>query len=140
MSADNSNTENTVATKFDHSHPYYLNASDSPGMNLINTIFYGRGFPGWRRSVLISLSAKKKFGFINGDFRPPDLNHVDYEQWACCNNMVITWLMNSLTKNIKDSVMYSKTTRELWESLESRFGKTNGAKLYHLQKELSGLT
>ncbi|XP_059294863.1 uncharacterized protein LOC132047907 [Lycium ferocissimum] len=35
--------------------------------------------------------------------------------------------------------MSSKTAKELWDSLEQRFGKSNGAKLYHLQKELTGL-
>lgn len=52
--------------------------------------------------------------------------------------MVISWLLNSLTKEIADSVIYSKMAKELWDSLEHRFGRTNGAKLYHLQKELSG--
>lgn len=36
-------------------------------------------------------------------------------------------------------MIYSKTVRELWISLEHRFGQSNGAKLYHLQKELSML-
>lgn len=53
--------------------------------------------------------------------------------------MVISWLLNSLSKNIADSVIYSKTTKDLWEDLEDRFGQLNGAKLYHLQKELSDL-
>ncbi|XP_075107175.1 uncharacterized protein LOC107809516 [Nicotiana tabacum] len=53
--------------------------------------------------------------------------------------MVTLWLLNSLSKDIGDSVIYSKTARELWIGLEHRFGQSNGAKLYHLQKELAGL-
>ncbi|XP_019238463.1 PREDICTED: uncharacterized protein LOC109218541 [Nicotiana attenuata] len=53
--------------------------------------------------------------------------------------MVISWILNALSKDIADSVIYSKTENELWDSLEQRFGRSNGAKLYHLQKELSGL-
>ncbi|XP_060170905.1 uncharacterized protein LOC132601864 [Lycium barbarum] len=53
--------------------------------------------------------------------------------------MVITWITNALTKDIADSVIHSKTARELWESLEQRFGRSNGAKLYHLQKEITSL-
>ncbi|XP_019253938.1 PREDICTED: uncharacterized protein LOC109232637 [Nicotiana attenuata] len=53
--------------------------------------------------------------------------------------MVISWILNVLSKDIADSVIYSKTAKELWDSLEQRFGRSNGAKLYHLQKELSGL-
>ncbi|XP_019242444.1 PREDICTED: uncharacterized protein LOC109222552 [Nicotiana attenuata] len=53
--------------------------------------------------------------------------------------MVISWILNALSKDIADTVIYSKTAKELWDSLELRFGRSNGAKLYHLQKELSGL-
>ncbi|XP_075077260.1 uncharacterized protein LOC142163998 [Nicotiana tabacum] len=48
-------------------------------------------------------------------------------------------ILNALSKDIADNVIYSKTAKELWDSLEQRFGKTNGAKLYHLQKKLQGL-
>ncbi|XP_060202752.1 uncharacterized protein LOC132631174 [Lycium barbarum] len=51
--------------------------------------------------------------------------------------MVTAWLLNSLTKEIVDSVMYSTSTKEIWDSLQQRFGKSYGTKLYHLQKELS---
>ncbi|XP_059310802.1 uncharacterized protein LOC132062199 [Lycium ferocissimum] len=76
-------------------------------------------------------------GFINGHYKAPDENSADYEQWNCCNDMVTAWLLNSLSKEIKDSVIFSKTAKGLWDSLEHRFGKSNGAKLFHLQKELS---
>ncbi|XP_070021748.1 uncharacterized protein [Nicotiana sylvestris] len=134
-------TANTPkAGGYDINHPYHLNHSDSPGMTLVNTVFDGRGYPGWKRSILLSLSAKKKLGFINGACKAPDLNSTDYEQWSCVNDMVTYWILNALSKDIADSVIYSKTAKELWDSLEQRFGKSNGAKLFHLQKELSSLT
>ncbi|XP_075076668.1 uncharacterized protein LOC107795030 [Nicotiana tabacum] len=91
-----------------------------------------------RRSILLSLSAKKKLGFINGACKSPDLSSPDQEQWSCVNDMVISWILNALSKDITDSVIHSKTAKELWDSLEQRFEKSNGAKLYHLQKEMSG--
>ncbi|XP_019241196.1 PREDICTED: uncharacterized protein LOC109221186 [Nicotiana attenuata] len=135
--AETSNVANSVT--YDPNHPYHLNNSDSPGMTLVNTVFDGRGYPGWRRSILLSLSAKKKLGFINGVCKSPNLNSPELEQWNCVNDMVISWILNALSKDIADSVIYSKTAKELWDSLEQRFGKSNGAKLYHLQKELTGL-
>lgn len=72
----------------DINYPYHLNSSDSLGMNFVNSIFDEKGYPGWRRSILIALSAKKKLGFINGTYKIPDLTAPDYEQWVCCNDMV----------------------------------------------------
>nr|XP_033513613.1 uncharacterized protein LOC117278273 [Nicotiana tomentosiformis] len=123
---------------YDVNHPYHLNNSDSPEMTLVNTMFDGKGYLGWRRSILMSLSAKKKLDFINGACQPPDLKSPDHEQWSCVNDMVISWILNALSKDIADSVIYSKTAKELWDSLEHRFGRSNVAKLYHLQKELPG--
>ncbi|XP_075092031.1 uncharacterized protein LOC142172146 [Nicotiana tabacum] len=108
-------------------------------MTLVNTVFYGRGYPGWRTSILLSLSAKKKLGFINEACQSPDLKSPDHEQWSCVNDIVISWILNALSKDIADSVIYSKTAKELWDSLKQRFRRSNGAKLYHPQKELSGL-
>ncbi|XP_019223774.1 PREDICTED: uncharacterized protein LOC109205516 [Nicotiana attenuata] len=135
--AETSNTAKAVT--YDANHPYHLNNSDSPGMTLVNSVFDGRGYPGWRRSILLSLPTKRKLGFINGACKSPGLNSPELEQWNCVNDMVISWILNALSKDIADSVIYSKTAKELWDSLEQRFGKSNGAKLYHLQKELSGL-
>nr|XP_009773126.1 PREDICTED: uncharacterized protein LOC104223391 [Nicotiana sylvestris] len=137
ITAETSNV--TKAVSYNVNHPYHLDNSDSLGMTLVNTLFDGRGYPGWRRSILLSLSAKKKLGFINGACQSPDLNSPEHEQWSCVNDMVISWILNALLKDIADSVIYSKTAKELWDSLEQRFGRSNGAKLYHLQKELSGL-
>ncbi|XP_060195227.1 uncharacterized protein LOC132624468 [Lycium barbarum] len=124
---------------YDVSHPYHLNSSDNPGMTLVNTKFDGRGYSRWRRSILISLSAKRKLGSINGSCKVPDLSSTKYEKLSYVNDMVITWISNALSKDIADSVIHSKTAKDFWDSLEHRFGKSNGAKLYHLQKKITRL-
>lgn len=112
--------------------PLFLHASDAPGMNLVNNIFDGRGYQGWRRSILIALSAKTKLGFINGSCSEPAANATGYSLWHRCNDMVTSWLLNSLSKDITPSVIYSRTAKDLWTDLEQRFGQSNSAKLYHL--------
>nr|XP_016444747.1 PREDICTED: uncharacterized protein LOC107770006 [Nicotiana tabacum] len=111
FTGDASNVAKSVI--YNVNHPYHLNNFDSP--------------------------TKKKLSFINGACQSPDLKSPEYEHWSCVNDMVISWILNALSKDIADSVIYSKTAKELWDSLEQRFGRSNGAKLYHLQKELSGL-
>ncbi|XP_060195110.1 uncharacterized protein LOC132624330 [Lycium barbarum] len=125
-------------TSFDSNSPLFLHASDAPGMTLVINSFDGRGYQGWRRSVLIALSAKNKLGFINGKCVEPEATAKDFPQWSRCNDMVTSWLLNSLSKDIAHSVIYSRTAKDLWKDLEQRFGQLNGAKLYHLQKEIAG--
>ncbi|XP_070038235.1 uncharacterized protein [Nicotiana tomentosiformis] len=90
--------------------------------------FDGRGYPGRRRSVLIAFSAKNKIGFINSVCVEPDLGSKDHPQWSRTNDIITSWLLNSLSKEIGDSAIYSKTAQSLWNSLEHKFGQSNGKK------------
>ncbi|XP_070022392.1 uncharacterized protein [Nicotiana sylvestris] len=102
----------------DVNHSYFLHSSDALGMTLVTSPFDERGFSSWRRSILIALSAKNKLGFINGVCDGPTLGSKDHAQWSRCNDIVTSWLLNSLTKEIGDNVIYSKSAKELWNSLE----------------------
>ncbi|XP_060217082.1 uncharacterized protein LOC132644507 [Lycium barbarum] len=129
----------TTPVAMDSSSPLHLHLSDSPGLNLVNSTFDGREYGGWRRSILIALSTKNKVGLIDGTCKKPNADSADFKQWHRSNDMVLSWLLNSLSKEISDSVIFSKSARDLWTDLEDRFGQSNGAQLYHLQKELRDL-
>lgn len=91
--------------------------------------FWCKEFPKVEKVNLNSSFSKEKFDFINATCKSPDLCSSEFPQWSCCNDMMTSWLLNSLTKNIGDSVIYSKTAKELWDSLERRFEKSNQLKL-----------
>ncbi|XP_060183613.1 uncharacterized protein LOC132613565 [Lycium barbarum] len=141
-------TENTAAVAavqtmkeqaIDSNHPYYLHPSDAPGLTLVVSPFNGKGYGGWRRSMLIALSAKNKTGFIDGSLPEPAADSSSLKSWTRCNHMVLSWLLNSLSKDIGESVLYSENAKLLWDDLESRYGQANGAKLFQLQKDLNTL-
>ncbi|KAH0730464.1 hypothetical protein KY289_001652 [Solanum tuberosum] len=125
-------TEQSSIKMVEANHPYFLTTSDSPEMNLININFDGTTYGNWRRGVLISLSAKNKLGFINGTCKKPEDDTPLFEQWRRCNDMVLAWLLNSLSREIAESVIYSQTAEDLWNELEQRYGQTDGAKMFQL--------
>lgn len=125
-----------IMAKIDHLHPYYLHASDSPGMALVFSAFDGTGYGSWRKSILVSLSAKNKLGFIDGTLVKPKENFEFFNLWTRCNDMVFAWLLNSLTKKIRSSVIHSKSAHDLWKQLEKRYGQSNLAQLFDLQKQI----
>lgn len=90
----------------DSSHPFYLHPSYSLGMLLVNTVFDGKGYVGWRRGILITLSTKNKVKFIDVTFFQPTISCDSFKPWARTNDMVISWLLNTLTKEIVDSREY----------------------------------
>ncbi|XP_069144064.1 uncharacterized protein [Solanum lycopersicum] len=54
--------------------------------------------------------------------------------------MVTSWILNSLSKDIADSVEYVFDSLELWSELKDLYDQTNGARLYQIQKEINDLS
>lgn len=67
----------------------------------------------------------------------PPQNSILFDQWEQCNNMIISWILNSLDPDITQSVIYSKTAKSLGDELNHRYGQSNGARMYEVQKDLS---
>ena len=87
-----------------------------------------------------ALSVKNKLGFIDGSCEKSSTNSPLLCQWQRCDDMVTSWILNSLTKEVSDSVEYVSNSAELWKELEDTYDQTNGEKLYQIQKEINDLT
>ncbi|XP_019236838.1 PREDICTED: uncharacterized protein LOC109217062 [Nicotiana attenuata] len=124
----------------DISNPLYMHPSDNPGATLVPAPFDGFVYRSWRRGVMRALSVKNKLGFINGECKRPDLDSPNFRLWERCDDMVTSWILNSLTKEIADSVEYVVDALELWRELEDRYDQTNGTKLYQIQREINDLS
>ncbi|XP_076922179.1 uncharacterized protein LOC143604786 [Bidens hawaiensis] len=116
---------------FDSSNPLYLHPSDHPGMILVSKFFGGTRFGAWKRAMMIALSAKNKLGFINNTLTMPN-NEQQMVVWQHFNDMVISRIFITLTRDISDSVLYAETAQILWNELNSRYGQANGANFYQL--------
>ncbi|KAH0644767.1 hypothetical protein KY284_032651 [Solanum tuberosum] len=70
---DTSSGSQTIQTtiNIESAHPLFLHPSDSPDTILVNTLFDGKSYGGWRREVFIALTAKNKLGFVDGSIIEP---------------------------------------------------------------------
>ncbi|KAK9676113.1 hypothetical protein RND81_11G055200 [Saponaria officinalis] len=105
--------------------PLYLSASDYPGMTLVNTVFNGRNYLHWSRGIVLALSSKNKEGFLTGKTSMPATNSDKLPQWKRCDNMVRCWLLNTLSVDIKEGFMSSKSAKLLWDEISERYGQSN---------------
>ncbi|KAL0409754.1 UNVERIFIED_CONTAM: hypothetical protein Sradi_1909800 [Sesamum radiatum] len=80
-----------------------------------------------------------KLGFINGKITKPDEDDEEFEQWERADGMVISWILNSISKDIVESFLYIDTARDLWLEIEARFGVSNGPLVYQLQREIASV-
>lgn len=54
--------------------------------------------------------------------------------------MVISWLLNSLSKDIAESVLFLQTAKEIWSELIQRYEQSNGALIYQIKKQLFSIS
>ena len=126
----------------DESHPYFLNQADGPSLVLVSQPFNGDNYNSWSRAMVVALSVKNKLGFVDGSLPRPDddANPRVLAAWTHSNNLVISWIYNSVSKEIVSSIMFSSSAREIWLDLQTRFQQKNGLRIFHLHKQLMSLT
>ena len=54
--------------------------------------------------------------------------------------MVLSWILNSSTPNIANSVIFYNTAHEVWEDLQNRFFQSNAPRIFHIEREITCLT
>lgn len=82
---------------------------------------------------------KNKLVLVNGTYPKPDNTSPLQPHWARANDMVISWILNTVTTEIADSVSYVTLASQMWKELEDRFSSINVHRIYQLQKELHSL-
>lgn len=74
----------------------------------------------------IALSVKNKLGFIDGSIpKCEGTDSVMLNSWIRNNNMVISWILNSISKDISASVIFSESAYEIWQDLKEHFQQCN---------------
>ncbi|KAI9166075.1 hypothetical protein LWI28_025831 [Acer negundo] len=86
----------------------------------------------------MTLTTKNKGGFVDGTVtKPPLTSAKKYKQWTRCNLLVKGWILNTISPDIAQSVMYNDDTSELWNKLKERFSRTNRVHLFHIDQTKS---
>lgn len=91
----------------------FLHPNDHPGLQQVNQVLTCENFSQWKHVLTIALSAKIKLGMVNGSCVQPNSNSMYLNLWHRCNNMVISWLLNSVPPEIRYNVVHLTTTQEI---------------------------
>jgi len=86
--------------------PYYVHSSENPSISLVSSLLDPTNYNSWCRSMSIALSAKNKLEFIDGSLPPPVPNHALHTVWKRSNNMMVSWLIHSVSPLIRQSILW----------------------------------
>ncbi|KAK3023605.1 hypothetical protein RJ639_044065 [Escallonia herrerae] len=119
--------------------PYYLHPSDHPGLVFVTHPLTenGENYFTWRRNMMTALESKNKVGFIDNSVTKPNVNSQDFQPWVKCNAIVLSWLTNSLAKEIQSSAAHTETASELWADLHERFTQGIAPRIYEIKRNIA---
>lgn len=89
----------------------------------------------WSRSIRRSLAAKNKFGFMILE----SARESDWMAWNRTDEMVLTWIINSISEEIVETFVYPSSARKLWMDLEEQFGESNRPQIYQIQRQIESM-
>lgn len=123
-----------VVNQSDSIHsPFFIQSGDHPGLTLVSHILTGSNYYSWCRAMKVALSAKNKLGFVDGTIPQPPETEVSFQVWFRCNSMVVSWIINSVHKEIIESLLSLDTARAIWQDLRHRFHQSNGLRIFQLK-------
>ncbi|XP_073017747.1 uncharacterized protein [Primulina eburnea] len=137
--ATSSNNSGGRVSYEDSSRLFYLQNGDHPGLVLVSHLLTGNNYNTWSRAMSMALTAKDKLLFVDGTQLRPPSGDLLYAVWICCNNMVISWILNSVSREIVDSLLYISTAYEIWNDLRDRFHQSNAPRFFQIKNLLTGL-
>ncbi|XP_017239587.1 uncharacterized protein LOC108212373 [Daucus carota subsp. sativus] len=126
------------AQLFKKADPYLIHPSDSPATVFYQPLLQGDNYASWQRGISKALNAKGKLGFIDRTL-PPPTNQAELGYWKRCDDLVCSWVLNSVQPDIRSSCLYADCARTIWKDLQTRFSHSNGPKLYQLKMAISNL-
>ena len=120
------------------SSPYFLPSIENPGIILVSQPLTAENYSHWSMLMTKELSAMNKLGFVDGSIpEPSDPNSSLFQAWWGCNDMVFSWIINDLSRDIACREIYSDKANEIWMDLKVRFIQRNGPRLLELKKALA---
>ena len=113
-----------------------MHPGENPSIALVNPLLNGNNYHSWAKSMKRAVITKNKFRFLDGSLPMPESFDPSYEAWERCNNLVHSWIVNSVSPSIAQSIIYMEIAAEVWTDLRELFSQGDQVRIAELQHEL----
>ena len=92
----------------------------------------------WSRVVSLALGGRSRIEFIDKNSSVPDKQSSQYKSWFANDQMVQSWLLNTMEQHIAKIFSYSESAADLWDAVKEMYGNQNNvARVFQLKKDIS---
>lgn len=124
----------------DYNHPLFLSPADISGVSIISFQLIGvENYTLWNRSITLALLRRNKVGLVDGSCMKEMFGEELWGQWERVNAIVLSWLMNSVSKSLLSGIAFASSAFQVWNDLKERFNRIDGSRTYSLHKDIASL-
>ncbi|GJR21354.1 cysteine-rich receptor-like protein kinase 8 [Tanacetum coccineum] len=121
-------------------HPLYLHPNDHPGLILISKKLIGfENYSSRKRSMMIALNAKNKLKIVTSEMIKPTVESEERALWERTNDMIISWILNTISDHISNKLNFVNSASALWNELFEHYAQLDGHRIYQLVNDIVNL-
>ncbi|KAM1022842.1 hypothetical protein COP2_044953 [Malus domestica] len=140
MANKNPILKSDVDSSLGASHQNQPEIDVNPNQRLSYVLLNEFNYLPWSRAVSLALEGRSKLGFINGSIESPNVSSTTYESWLSKDQLVMSWLLNSMERKIAEIFSYSESSFQLWKSVQEMYGnQNNAARVFQLKKDIASI-
>ena len=119
--------------------PYYVHSSENSSTVSVTPQLNGDNYHSWSMKMRRALAMKNKYKFVDGSIPVPNEDDLNRSAWERCNNLVHTWIINSISPSIAHSVVFIEYAIDMWNDLKDRFMRGDRIRVAQLHQEIANL-
>jgi len=119
--------------------PYYVHPSECPNFILVTPLLDGSIYLAWHRSMKRVLGVKNKHSFLDGSIPIPPTGDLNHSAWERCNYMIHSWILNSASPHIAQTIVFHEYAIDVWIELQKRFSKVDRVRIASLRSSINNL-
>ena len=112
----------------------------NPNQRLSSVLLNELNYLPWSRAVTLALGGRTKLSFINQENGRPDPASPEFNIWLSQDQLVMSWLLNSMEPKMAEIFSYSSSAYDLWKTVKEMYGElNNAARVFQLKKDLGDI-
>ncbi|XP_043815342.1 uncharacterized protein LOC122724446 [Manihot esculenta] len=132
MAQESNSADHSVSPLEDASSPFFLHHFENHNSIVITPELVPNNFPSWRRSFQLTVPIRNKQGYLDSTVPKPSPVDPLYLRSTRCNNLIVAWLLRSISPSIASTNFYLEDAKQIWDKLHRRFSKPDDSQICHL--------
>ncbi|KAF7827453.1 hypothetical protein G2W53_018617 [Senna tora] len=114
---------NAINTRCQNLKSLFRNWTDAPPVliRITGHKLNGYNFLQWCQYVFMFICGKGKDDYLIGLAQAPCVQDATYEKWKAKNQMVMSWLINSMTTEVGENFLLYETAQDIWEATKEAY-------------------